>query len=76
MKYLNNFDPKGNIVGPASQSLLGDCYVNLKQLDKAVAAFDKAISLSGDNADYVGVRLNVLGCAYMEVSPANLQPIR
>ncbi|MBR1543880.1 MAG: tetratricopeptide repeat protein [Muribaculaceae bacterium] len=51
-KYLNNFDPKGNIVGPASQSLLGDCYVNLKQLDKAVAAFDKAISLSGDNADY------------------------
>lgn len=51
-KYLNNFDPQGNIVGPASQSLLGDCYVNLKQLDKAVAAFDKAISLSGDNADY------------------------
>jgi transcription antitermination factor NusG len=33
------------------------------------------VRLSGDNADYVGVRLNVLGCAYMEVSPANLQPI-
>ena len=51
-RYLNNFDPKGNIVGPASQSLLGDCYVNLKQLDKAIGAFDKAISLSKDNPDY------------------------
>lgn len=51
-KYLNDFDPQGNLIGPASQSLLGDCYVNLKQLDKAAAAFDKAIKLAGDNPDY------------------------
>lgn len=51
-EYLEKYDPSGNLVGPASQSLLGDCYVNLKQLDKAVAAFDKAIALSGDNELY------------------------
>ena len=50
--YLNDFSAKGNLVGPASQSLLGDCYVNLKKYDDAVKAFDKAISLSKDNVDY------------------------
>ena len=29
-KHLEDFDPAGNLIGPASQSLLGDCYVNLK----------------------------------------------
>ena len=52
VKYLNDFDANGNLVGPASQSLLGDCYVNLKQYDKAIKAFDKAISLAGDNVNY------------------------
>lgn len=51
-QYLEKYDPDGNLVGPASQSLLGDCYVNLKQYDKAVSAFDKAIKLAGDNEVY------------------------
>ena len=51
-KHLEDFDPAGNLIGPASQSLLGDCYVNLKKYDKAMSAFDKAISLSGDNEAY------------------------
>ena len=51
-KHLEDFDPAGNLVGPASMSLLGDCYVNLKKLDKAMAAYDKAINLSGDNEVY------------------------
>ena len=50
--YLEKYDPEGNMAGPASQSLLGDCYVNMKQYDKAIAAFDKAIKLSGDNEFY------------------------
>ena len=49
---IKNFDAEGTIVGPASQSLLGDCYVNLKKYDEAIAAFDKAVSLSADNALY------------------------
>ena len=28
---IKNFDAEGTIVGPASQSLLGDCYVNHKK---------------------------------------------
>jgi len=48
-KHLEDFDPNGNLIGPASQSLLGDCYVNLKKLDKAMAAYDKAISLTNGN---------------------------
>jgi len=51
-KHLEEFSPNGNLIGPASQSLLGDCYVNLKKLDKALAAYDKAISLAGDNEAY------------------------
>ena len=51
-QYLEKYDPEGNIVGPASQSLLGDCYVNLKEYDKAVAAFERAIKLADGNEAY------------------------
>ncbi len=50
--YLEKYNGEGNMVAPASKSLLGDCYVNMKQYDKAIAAYDKAIQLSGDNAFY------------------------
>lgn len=53
MNYLEDYSPKGKIVGPASQSLLGDCYVNAKQLEKAIDAYDEAIKLAGDNKSYV-----------------------
>ncbi len=52
IKYLNKFDAAGTIVGPASQALLGDCYVNLQKYDDAVKYFDKAISLAGENELY------------------------
>ncbi len=51
-KHLEEFSPDGNLIGPASQSLLGDCYVNLKKLDKALACYDKAISLANGNEVY------------------------
>ena len=49
---ISNFDPEGVIVGPASQSLLGDCYVNTGKLDEALSTYDKAIALSADNSYY------------------------
>ncbi|MBQ5408924.1 MAG: tetratricopeptide repeat protein [Bacteroidales bacterium] len=49
LNYLEDYSPKGEIAGPASQALLGDCYVNNKNLDKAVSAYDKAIKLAGEN---------------------------
>ena len=54
-KHLEGFNPDGNLVAPAAQSLLGDCYVNLKKLDKALSAYDKAISMTGDNEAYTPV---------------------
>ena len=46
LKYVEDYSPKGEIIGPSSQSLLGDIYVNLKQYDKAVKAYDNAIDLA------------------------------
>ncbi|MBQ4366636.1 MAG: tetratricopeptide repeat protein [Muribaculaceae bacterium] len=51
-QYLEKYNPEGNIVAPAAMSLLGDCYVNQKQLDKALTAFDKAINLANGNDMY------------------------
>lgn len=51
-EYLEKYDAAGNIAGPAAKSLLGDCYVNMKQYDKAVTAFDKAIKLADKNEYY------------------------
>ena len=53
VKHLEDYDPSGNLIAPAAQSLKGDCYVNLKKYDKAMAAYDKAISLANGNEAYV-----------------------
>lgn len=57
IECLNDYDPKGAIVGPASQSLLGDCYVNLDNYDAALKAYDKAVSLTNDNELYAPIFL-------------------
>ena len=51
-KHLEDFTAAGNLIGPASQSLLGDCYVNMMKLDKALSAFDQAIKLANGNEVY------------------------
>lgn len=52
LKHLEQYSPSGDLVGPASLSLMGDCYVNLKKYDKAMAAYDKAITMSKENEMY------------------------
>ncbi len=49
---LKNFDAKEAIVGAAAMSLQGDCYVNLKKYQDALASYDKAIGASDRNALY------------------------
>lgn len=66
IESIKNFDAEGTIVGPASQSLLGDCYVNLKKYDEALSAFDKAVSLSGDNSLYTPLFLMKKATIYRE----------
>ena len=52
VKHLEDYSPAGDLIGPASLSLMGDCYVNLKKYDKALSCYDKAISLAKGNEDY------------------------
>ena len=51
-KHLEEYSAKGNLIGPASKSLLGDCYVNLKKYDQAMSAYDQAIKLANGNELY------------------------
>ncbi|MCQ2287883.1 MAG: tetratricopeptide repeat protein [Muribaculaceae bacterium] len=53
--YLEKYNAAGTLVGPAAQSLLGDCYVNQKQYEKAIGAFDKAVSMANNNEIYAPV---------------------
>ncbi len=39
ISYLEKYSPKEAIIGASSQSLMGVCYVNLKEYDKAVRCF-------------------------------------
>ena len=48
-KYLEDYSPKGKMVGPLSQVLLGDTYVNQNQYDKAIEDYDKAVDLTKDS---------------------------
>ena len=51
-KHLEDFNASDNLIAPASKSLLGDCYVNLKKYDQALSAFDQAIKLANGNELY------------------------
>ena len=51
-KHLEDFKAKDNLIAPASKSLLGNCYVNLKKYDQALSAFDQAIKLANGNELY------------------------
>lgn len=46
---LEKFSSKDAVLDANAQALLGDCYVNLKQYDKAIDAFNDAISASKAN---------------------------
>ncbi|MBR5029638.1 MAG: tetratricopeptide repeat protein [Muribaculaceae bacterium] len=56
-KYLEDYSPKGQLVGPVSQLLLGDTYVNQDQWEKAIDAYDKAIKKAEDNKDLAAICL-------------------
>lgn len=49
IKYLEKFDGDDQMVAPAVQGALGDCYANLDNLDKAASAFMKAAQKADNN---------------------------
>ncbi len=52
IEYLKDYDQQESMIGAASLSLEGDCYVNIDKLDEALACYDKAISASDNNPYY------------------------
>ena len=52
VKYLDSFSPKGDLmVSPLAVIAMGDAYANVKQLDKALSAFQKAASMADKAAE-------------------------
>ena len=52
LNSLNEYSLDDELIGAAAESLKGDCLVNLKKYDEAIASYDNAISVSADNALY------------------------
>lgn len=52
IKYLQDYSAKDKIIGAAAKSLEGDCYVNLKEYDKALQCFSNAAKISDQNPYY------------------------
>lgn len=64
INYIKKYSFDGTLVGPAAQSLLGDCYVNTDKLDDALSAYDKAVSLSKENELYTPLFLTKKAVVY------------
>ena len=62
--YLKKFDADDLNVDPAAHVLLGDAYVQLDELDKAVKAYNHAID--SENELFAPLALKKLGIVYME----------
>lgn len=52
IKYLKKYDTKESIIGASSRSLMGDCYVNLGNLQEGRKCFAEAAKLSDNNPAY------------------------
>lgn len=57
VKYLNDASASDEIVAAGIQTLKGDCYVNLKNYDAALSAYDKAISEADNNSQLTPIIL-------------------
>lgn len=53
--YLKKYSPAESLIGASSASLEGDCYVNLKDYEKAIDCFRKAVKISDNNPHYTPV---------------------
>jgi len=63
---LDNFSASDKVIAAAASSLEGDCYVNLDDLDKAIACFKEAISVSDENPMYTPFFMMKLARVYRE----------
>lgn len=66
LKYLNDASASDEIVAAGIHILKGDCYVNLKNYDAAIKAYDAAISEADNNPALVPVILVKKANVYRE----------
>ncbi len=66
IEYIKKYDVSESLVGAASQSLIGDCYVNLKNYDEAISYFEKAVKLSDNNSLYTPLFMMKEATVYRE----------
>lgn len=52
-EYLQKFKTKDEVLEANAKVLLGDCYVNLKKYDDAIAAYNEAVRKAGGNPQIV-----------------------
>ncbi|MBD5345773.1 MAG: hypothetical protein HDR92_01415 [Bacteroides sp.] len=52
ISYLKKYDTKETVIGASSRSLMGDCYVNLGNLQEGRKCFAEAARLSDNNPAY------------------------
>ncbi len=53
LKYLKGASVSSDIVEAGKYSLMGDCYVNLKNYDEALSSYNKAVSAADNNPQIV-----------------------
>ncbi len=53
LKYLKDASVSSDIVEAGKYSLMGDCYVNLKNYDEALSSYNKAVSAADNNPQIV-----------------------
>lgn len=53
LSYLDDASIDSKVVEAGKYTLMGDCYVNLDNYDKALSSYDKAISASDNNPQIV-----------------------
>ena len=59
VKYFDQFSPKGDMmVSPMAIIAMGDAYANVKQLDKAVECYQKAVKMA-DGASELGYNTTI-----------------
>jgi len=67
LKYVEKFDADDKVIAATSKSLEGDCYVNLKQYDKALDCYEEAIDSADENPYLVPVFLGKMATVQHEL---------
>lgn len=67
INYLDDYKASETLIGASSQALKGDCYVNLKNYEKALECYEKAVKISDKNPAYTPYFLMKEATVYREL---------